>query len=75
MNNMNNVMIGSVGATRQKYYRTMYNVGRAKYVINFDDGVKTHKDGSPFFGIEIFKNKKDFNAAIKRLESEGYKYK
>jgi hypothetical protein len=73
---MNNVMIGSIGATKgQKYYRIMYNVGKAKYVISAHDGVKKYPDGSPFYGIDIFKNKKDFNSAIKKLESQGYKYK
>jgi hypothetical protein len=70
-----NIMIGSIGGVRSKTYRTMFNVGRAKYLIYADDGVKTYKDGSPFSGVDIFKNKKDFNAAIKRLESQGYKSK
>jgi len=58
-----------------KYYYTMSNVGKSKYVVNFHDGVKTHKDGSAFYDIKLFKNKKDNDNFIKKLISEGYKYK
>jgi hypothetical protein len=58
-----------------KLYTTQMNVGRAKYVINYHDGSKTHKDGSPFYDIDIFSNRKDFDKAVKKLESEGYKYR
>ena len=43
-----------------KIFNTNYNIGKAKYVINTHDGVKKHNDGSMFFDIHIFKNKKDF---------------
>lgn len=58
-----------------KLYTTQMNVGRAKYVVNYHDGSKTHKDGSPFYDIDIFSNRKDFDKAVKKLESEGYKYR
>ena len=58
--------------TNQKQYRTMHCVGSSKYVLNFHAGVKTHKDGSPFFDIEIFKNQKKLNTKIKELRREGY---
>ena len=48
------------------------NVGKAKYTINFHDGVSTHKDGSDFFGIAIFKNKLKLKAFVKGLLSTGY---
>jgi hypothetical protein len=57
-----------------KVYRTMLNVGRAKYVINYHDGIKTYKDGSRFFDIDILKTKKEFIKRIKQLEKEGYTY-
>jgi hypothetical protein len=57
---------------KNKLFNTMYNVGKAKYVINYYDGIKTHKDNSPFYDIEIFKNKKIFNNKIKELLSKGY---
>lgn len=57
-----------------KYY-TMHNVGTSKYVLNSWDGIQTHKDGSPFYGVECFKNKRLFKKAIKDLENKGYKPK
>ena len=50
----------------------MYNVGKAKYLLNTHNGVDTHNDGSPFFGCEIFKNKKKLQARINELKGEGY---
>ncbi len=55
-----------------KVFNTQHNVGRAKYVVNYYDGVKKHKDGSDFFDIEIFKNKKNFIKFCEKLEKEGY---
>tara|TARA_B110000238_G_scaffold52849_1_gene57715 strand:- start:186 stop:509 length:324 start_codon:yes stop_codon:yes gene_type:complete len=56
-----------------KTFNLMYNVGKAKYVINYHNGIKKHKDDSPFYDIDIFKNKKYFNSFIKKLLLEGYK--
>jgi len=55
-----------------KTYNLQYGIGKAKYVINYHDGIKTHSDGSPFFDIVLFKNKKEFQARIERLENSGY---
>lgn len=55
-----------------KRFNIMYNVGRAKYVVNFHDGISHHKDGSDFFGIATFKNQRSFKAFQKELVSEGY---
>lgn len=57
-----------------KVYNEQMNIGKAKYVVNFHNGVSTHSDGSPFFDIEIFKNKKKKEAFIKSLKKEGYTY-
>jgi hypothetical protein len=57
---------------KNKSFYTIYNIGKSKYVINSNDGIKTHKDNSPFYDIEIFKNKKIFNNKIKELLSKGY---
>ena len=43
-----------------------HNIGHAKYVVNYYDG-KKHKDGSKFFDIAIFSNKKKMNKFIKSL--------
>ena len=57
----------------QKEYYEQHNIGRAKYTVSFFDGIQTHKDGSPFFGIEIFSNKKKLAIFIKDLIKKGYK--
>ena len=49
------------------------NVGSAKYTISYHDGIKKHKDGSDFFDIAIFKNKKDLNDFVGTLVRQGYK--
>ena len=57
-----------------KLFNEMYNVGRAKYVINFHDGTKKHPDGSNFYDMEIFKSQKAQLAFTKNLISSGYIY-
>ncbi len=57
----------------EKRFDTMHNVGKARYVINYHDGEKTHKDGSDFKDIAIFSNKKDYEKYRKYLLSQGYK--
>ena len=56
----------------KKNYYIQYNVGKVKYLVNFHDGVKTHKDGSAFYDVHCTNNKKDFQKFVKRLESLGY---
>lgn len=60
------------GKVGEKVYNEMYGVGKSKYVVNYHDGKKTHSDGSPFFDIDIFKNKVDKNKFIDELKSQGY---
>ena len=55
-----------------KKFRIQYNIGRAKYLVSYHDGVKKHNDGSEFFDIAIFKNKKLLNAFVRNLENNGY---
>lgn len=55
-----------------KRYNIMYNIGKAKYVVNFHDGVKTHGDGSPFFDIAIYHNKRKMQSFVGRLKKLGY---
>ena len=54
-------------------YQIQYNIGMAKYVVNFHDGVKTHPDGSDFYDIACFSSKRKMSAFIKELTSKGYK--
>jgi len=56
-----------------KEFSEMHNVGRAKYVVNHHDGIKRHEDGSRFFDIAIFSNKRNKNKFVKGLLASGYK--
>jgi len=47
-------------------YNLKYNVGKAKYLLSYYTG-KKHTDGSKFFDIKIFKNKKKLNEFLKEL--------
>lgn len=55
-----------------KTFTIQNNIGCAKYVVNFHDGKKKHKDGSNFFDIAIFKSKKGLTNCIKGLRLQGY---
>jgi len=55
-----------------KTYYLMDNIGRAKYTVNFHNGIDKHKDGSNFFAIAIFKNKIKRNKFVTNLIKEGY---
>ena len=57
---------------KKKYYNTMMNVGKVKYLVSYHDGVKKHSDGSAFYDIKSFKNKKEFNEFVKNLDKKGY---
>ena len=67
--------MGHVEIEGGKVYYQQDGIGKSKYTISYHDGKKTHKDGSPFFDIKIFKNKKELQSFIKYLQSQGYKYK
>ena len=56
-----------------KTFYIQHNVGNCKYVVNFHDGIKLHKDGSPFFDITIFNNKTRLDNFTKTLLKTGFK--
>ena len=56
----------------KKRFRQQDGIGKAKYTISYHDGKEKHKDGSDFFGIQIFKNKKDLETFRNALLSKGY---
>ena len=58
----------------KKRYNQKDGVGKSKYVISYHDGKKKHKDGSDFFDIQIFRNKKDLAKFVNTLHKGGYKY-
>ena len=55
-----------------KTFNLTTNVGKAKYVVSYHNGIKHHKDGSPFFDISIFHNKKKMKQFKNILKSDGY---
>lgn len=55
-----------------KVYYWMFNVGKSRYSINFHNGNSTHRDGSPFFDLRIFSNRRKAEAFVKSLERDGY---
>lgn len=56
----------------KKLYRTQSSIGKARHVVSFHDGIKTHADGSPFFDTAIFRNKKRRDEFIEGLKGAGY---
>jgi hypothetical protein len=59
-----------ISMTKKFYIQT--NIGKAKYLVSYHDGIKKHNDGSEFFDIAIFKNKKLLNIFVASLVSDGY---
>ncbi len=56
----------------KKSYYVQHNIGKAKYVVSFHDGKNKHEDGSRFYDIKIFKNKKDLGEFLTTLTEKGY---
>ena len=73
------IATGSVQTTKEsvnegkKRFKRQDGIGKAKYTISYHDGKKKHKDGSDFFDIKIFKNKKDLSDFVGTLAKQGYK--
>ena len=63
----------SVNEGKKRYYQ-QDRVGSAKYTISYHDGKKKHNDGSDFFDIQTFKNKKDLAKFVNTLHKGGYVY-
>ena len=57
----------------KKLFYVQYNIGTVKYVVNFHDGKKTHRDGSKFYDIRTFKNKEKLSQFEEYLINQGYK--
>lgn len=55
-----------------KLVREQENIGDCKYVVTYHDGVTTCSDGSPFFDMRIFKNKRKKNQFVNGLRRSGY---
>lgn len=55
---------------KRKVY--LMKLGRASHVVSFHDGVKTHRDGSPFYDIQVFRNEQKARNLLAKLLAEGY---
>lgn len=55
-----------------KRFYIQNNIGMAKYLVSYHNGEKKHNDGSDFFDIAIFKNKKKLAKFILDLRSNCY---
>ena len=62
----------SVVTEGKKAFRINPQIGKAKYSISSHNGSSTHKDGSDFWDIKIFKNKVDLEKGIKDYKSKGF---
>lgn len=56
----------------QKTFYLQDNIGTSKYTVSYHDGESTNKDGSRFFGIRTFKNKKKRDLFIAGLKKQRY---
>jgi hypothetical protein len=55
-----------------KTYRYLYQVGKARHVLNWHDGTTTHGDGSPFYSMKICGNKRELARMLRVLQGQGY---
>ena len=55
-----------------KLFYTTNNIGKVRYTVSYHDGVGTHRDGSPFYGIACCSNRKHRDAFLKQLRADGY---
>jgi len=55
-----------------KSFRINPPIGTAHHSISYHDGVQTHRDGSPFWGIEIFKTRRAKDKQARKLRRQGY---
>ena len=55
-----------------KEYHVDYNIWKTKYLVSFHDWISKHKDGSLFFDVRLFTNKKDLNTFTKELHEQQY---
>lgn len=56
----------------QPNYYEQSNIGTCRYTVSYHDGHSTHRDGSPFYGIKIFRNRRAVGLFIRDLARQGY---
>ena len=55
-----------------KRFNVMFNVGKAKYVVNHHNGESKHPDGSDFVDVAIFHSRRAIEKFIGDLKAKGY---
>jgi hypothetical protein len=60
------------GISGLKHYYIQYGVGKARYLVNYTDGNKKHRDGSRFYDTAIFSNKSEMDKFLRELKRDGY---
>lgn len=55
-----------------KTFSVQQNIGKARHVVSFHDGVKVHKDNSPFFDVRTFGRKREMEKFVNGLKTAGY---
>jgi len=58
----------------KKRFYTQYGVGHVKYLVSYHNGIDKHSDGSDFFNVALFKNKKKLKVFTDNLKNNGYIY-
>ncbi len=53
-------------------YNESQNIGKAKYIVSYHRQGNYHKDGSKFFDLAIFKNKRNKDNFIKTLKIDKH---
>lgn len=53
-------------------FRYQQNIGKARHVVSYHDGQKTHRDGSAFFDMAVFSRKTEAQRYVRTLREAGY---
>lgn len=56
----------------KKCFKINPPIGTARHSVSYNDGVKAHEDGSPFFDIKIFRTKIEKARFVRELTNQGY---
>ncbi len=57
---------------QMKTYQDNSQIGKVRHSVSFHDGIKVHKDGSPFFDLQTFTKRKEKEKFIRDLKNSGY---
>lgn len=56
-----------------KTYNVRTNIGKCKYAVYYYDEESKYPDGSPFYDLAVFQDKKKLKEFTDKLKAEGYK--